>query len=1529
MKKIKFLSLIGLIICIGVLNFTNTKAQGVWVTYNTLNSGLANDNIKSVTGDSNSNMWFGTEGEGASKYNGSIWTSYDTSNSDLVDNKVRTIAQDYSNNIWFGTPKGLSKYNGSTTWTTYDTSNCGIAGINIMSSAKDNPNNMWFGSVYPGTGVTKYDGSTWTAYLPNAGWGVISIMKDNNGNMWFGTYLGGVYKYDGANWDSLTTADGLASNNISSIAEDSNNNIWFGTMESGVSKYDGVNWTTYNDSLSGLVSDNVTSIAEDDFGNMWFGTDSGASKFDGINWTTYTISDGLVNNTIRAITKDNQNNIWFGTANGVSKLTPLNIAYTNISCYGADDGSITFTIDITPPVQYSIDGGSTFVNDSIFTSLSPGTYSTVVKNATDTINGGDIILTEPSPVIIDLGNNTTFCEGGSITLNPGSGYASYVWSNGFSGQSQIVDTSATISCKVKDSNGCWSNEDTINITVKPSPTVNLGNDTTFCEGGSVALNAGYGYDAYLWSNGWTEQIQTINTTIVLSVKVQGANGCWSEGDTVNIIVNPLPVADAGQDTTIQTGHDTILHAANAGSSCIYNWTPAGLLIDPNIQDPVTVILTSSETFTLTVTDTITGCQNTDQVNIFVAGGTLNVIVSADDTTLCYGETAYLHALPSGGSGNYSYQWSSIPAGFDDTILNPTDIPAIITTYTVTVDDGISTATDNVIITVSSLPVVDLGNDTTFCEGGSVNLDAGSGYDAYLWSNGFATQSQIISSSDTIFVTVKNANGCWSIPDTIIITVYSLHVVDLGNDTSICQGESVVLDAGAGYSEYLWSDGWTGQSQAISSSDTISVTVKNANGCWSIPDTIIVTVNSLPVFSMGNDTLFCAGSILDAGAGYSGYYWSDGWTGQSQPIFSSDTISVKVQDANGCWSIPDTIIVTTKPLPDVDLGPDTSVCEGNSVVLDPGAGFSSYLWSNGSTIQTQTIYSTDTISVSVQGANGCWSIPDTIIVTVNPLPLLNLNDTELCYGDILDAGAGYIGYLWSDGFTGQSQPIDSTDTISISVQDTNGCWSIPDTIIVTVNPLPTADAGQDSVIPFGTNITLNAAYAGDSCVYNWSPEALFVNPNIQNATTVNLIITTIFTLTVTDTITGCQNTDNVTVTISGGPLIVIASASDSAICAGESVDLSALASGGNGSYTYQWTSNPVGFDSIISNPTDIPTITTTYTIEIDDGDSTKTDSVIVIVNPLPAVDLGQDTTICYNQSVTLDATESGCTYLWSGGGSVDSVFTVVGSDVGVGTADYSVTVTNIYGCQDIDTITVTIAPNPVADAGPDISICYGECTVLTASGAGVGGSYFWNTTETTSSITVCPTTTSNYIVTTTNEYECTDVDYVVVTVNPLPVVDLGQDTAILISQSVLLDAMGVGYTYSWSDSSTNSTLTVNGSDISDSADYSVTVTNVYGCQSVDTITISIIDNIEDITDNVNINVFPNPSKGIFNISISGLNNNFDLTIFNIQGQIILKEKLNNVSAKYNKQLDVSDYPKGIYFLKFINKDIIQFKKIVIQ
>jgi hypothetical protein len=128
--------------------------------------------------------------------------------------------------------------------------------------------------------------------------------------------------------------------------------------------------------------------------------------------------------------------------------------------------------------------------------------------------------------------------------------------------------------------------------------------------------------------------------------------------------------------------------------------------------------------------------------------------------------------------------------------------------------------------------------------------------------------------------------------------------------------------------------------------------------------------------------------------------------------------------------------------------------------------------------------------------------------------------------------------------------------------------------------------------------------------------MMVNPNIQNPVTVNLTSTTQFTLTVTDATSTCIGTDQVLVTVTGGPLSLMAIATPETSCAGNAVQLMALTGGGTGNYTYSWTSDPVGFTSNIQNPVANPLETTTYTVVVNDGNATLSDLVLVTVNPLP-------------------------------------------------------------------------------------------------------------------------------------------------------------------------------------------------------------------------------------------------------------------------------------------------------------------------
>ncbi len=147
----------------------------------------------------------------------------------------------------------------------------------------------------------------------------------------------------------------------------------------------------------------------------------------------------------------------------------------------------------------------------------------------------------------------------------------------------------------------------------------------------------------------------------------------------------------------------------------------------------------------------------------------------------------------------------------------------------------------------------------------------------------------------------------------------------------------------------------------------------------------------------------------------------------------------------------------------------------------------------------------------------------------------------------------------------------------------------------------------------------------------------------------LLATTIFTLIATSTASSCSNTDAVTITVSGGGLTSVPTATPGTICAGETVQLDAVAGGGSGTYTYIWTSLPAGFSSTAANPTATPAVNTTYLVAVNDGFSTVNSQVTVTVNALPTVNAGVDATIPGGTSTTLNATVTGTgpfTYSWT-------------------------------------------------------------------------------------------------------------------------------------------------------------------------------------------------------------------------------------------------------------------------------------------
>lgn len=429
---------------------------------------------------------------------------------------------------------------------------------------------------------------------------------------------------------------------------------------------------------------------------------------------------------------------------------------------------------------------------------------------------------------------------------------------------------------------------------------------------------------------------------------------------------------------------------------------------------------------------------------------VSVSVVVDNHVSCLGGTnGGATASNVGGVSPFTYVWSNAAITSSVTGL-PTG------TYSVTVTDG-NGDTDTASVTINDglALTVNLGNDTNLCEGATYSLDAGTG-STYIWSTGATTQT--ISAPTTALgttnysVTVTNSTGCVD-SSAIDVTVVVSPSVSLGNDTAVCDGVTLTLDAGS-YTSYLWDDASTMQTRTTVSSTgnmDYSVEVTDANGCTA-RDTITVMGYSTVMVDLGNDTSLCDGETLDLDPGsFASYVWSNASVNQVNTTVSTlgaVSYSVEVTDTNGCTG-NDTIEVTGLAPVTVSLGPDTLICYDASYTLDAGSGFSSYFWNNGFNTQTLDINTTNsgtfTYSVNVEGANGCTGT-DEAIITVNPEVMVDLGpDTNIWQTGVteitLDAGAGFASYLWSDFVTTTQTYVvrpSNSGTISVAVEDGFGC-----------------------------------------------------------------------------------------------------------------------------------------------------------------------------------------------------------------------------------------------------------------------------------------------------------------------------------------------------------------------------------------------------------------------------------------------------------------------------------------------------------
>jgi hypothetical protein len=406
-------------------------------------------------------------------------------------------------------------------------------------------------------------------------------------------------------------------------------------------------------------------------------------------------------------------------------------------------------------------------------------------------------------------------------------------------------------------------------------------------------------------------------------------------DSIRVVVTG-PESNAGQDLSIPYGTNTTLQgsASQGSGDYTYSWEPAALLTDPTVPTPGTVQMEQTTQFTLTVTDLAGGCQDIDQMVLFVTGGPLNVGPVAYPGEICPGETSQLFSYASGGSENYTYSWTSMPPGFSSDLPNPNVQPVVTTTYSVVINDGYNIVTGDVTVEVAALPVAEAGVNDTIWHGtyGYLFGSATQGTGNYSWA--WEPANKLINPYAQTPVTVKlyettlfrltvtdNTTGCVCAEEDLVTVVVNggpLTVSAEITDPLICRNETTRLHAlpSGGNPDYTYS--WSSDPPGFSSSEREPFISPVVNTTYTVQiydqfnyfeASVSVVVSQSPIVSLGADKLVCPYDTVFLAVNNPGmtYYWSNGSVESSISVgttgigFDLKTIWVEVENADGCMT----------------------------------------------------------------------------------------------------------------------------------------------------------------------------------------------------------------------------------------------------------------------------------------------------------------------------------------------------------------------------------------------------------------------------------------------------------------------------------------------------------------------------------------------------------------------------------------------------------------------------------------------------
>ncbi|MDP4266757.1 MAG: choice-of-anchor L domain-containing protein [Bacteroidota bacterium] len=1011
--------------------------------------------------------------------------------------------------------------------------------------------------------------------------------------------------------------------------------------------------------------------------------------------TTYSVSvkDGC--STVKTgsviVTKGDVPQANAGADATVSKGSSTTLTATGGASYSWSTTATTASITVSPTVNT--------------------TYIVTVKNSAGCSATDNVVVTVVETCSANAGSNVTICSGSSTTLLA-TGGDTYKWSNQATTASNTVTPTANTTYTVTVTKGTCTSSASVTVTITAAPQANAGNDVTTCIGSGARLLA-TGADSYKWSSGGTTAMISVNPTITTTYTVTGTKGSCTASDAVVVSLINTPVVNAGNNVTICSGTSTSLTATGASN---YIWSTSDVT--------ATITVTPSITTTYIVTGTVGVCSVTSSVIVTV--NNLPQASAGSNTGICKGNSTNLTA-----TGGDTYQWSPSTGLSNLSVSNPVANPTITTTYKVTVTKATCTATSQVIVTVNSLPTANAGSDVTVGKGVSTTLTA-TGGTTYSWSTNAKTASTTVNPTQntTYTVTVTDSNGCTA-SDNVVVTTIELCVANAGNDQTICIGGTARLTATGGDS-YLWSTGESTQMISVMPTLVSTYTVTVTKGSCTSSDAVVVSLVNPPTVSAGSDVTICNGATTSlTGTGALSYSWNTGSLTSTITVNPTATTTYTVTGTSGVCSVTSSVVVTVNNLV-VSAGNDVTVCAGSGTRLLASGG-DSYKWSTGATTTMISVNPTATSTYTITATKGqCYGIAK-VVVTVANLTVNAGQDKNICSGTTTSLSAiGGTTFKWSTGETTSTINVSPTISTTYIVTATSGNCNATDAVVVNVYPALTLNAGVDRTINSGSSVTLTATGASN---YSWS------TGGTTSSISVNPTVTT--TYVVTGSNAACSTTDNLIVTVNSLP--VASAGQNITICRLDTPRLTAT-----GGIYYKWSTG-----SRLASISVNPTVTTTYKVSVTSSTGAVSTAQVIVYVVISNAYAGVDKTVCLGSSTTLTAT-GGQTYRWITGATTQSI-TVTPNVMKLYVVTASVAAQRTCTSSDV----VIVRVNKVAaSAGPNVLICKGLSTTLTANG---GVKYVWNTSATTQSIVVNPTVTSTYTVSVTSAQSCTAAAKVTVSV----------------------------------------------------------------------------------------------------------------------------------------------------------------------